>query len=113
MRDGARLYDRAMLNLSADPRTADQQMRAIIFYLTTFGHIDGEFDLSEKTFVRQYIEQLVAHHVHQGAEAFYLIATPPGKPLYDSLGFTTVEEFPIWVAGESEQFGEAEHPHAQ
>lgn len=54
-----------MLNLSADPRTADQQMRAIIFYLTTFGHIDGEFDLSEKTFVRQYIEQLVAHRVHQ------------------------------------------------
>ena len=54
-----------MLNLSAEPRTADEQMRAIIFYLTVFGHIDGEFDLSEQTFVRQYIEQLVTHRVAQ------------------------------------------------
>ncbi len=56
-----------MLTLSADPRTADAQMRAILFYLTTFGHIDGEFDVSEKTFVRNYIEQLVTHRVQSAA----------------------------------------------
>jgi Calcineurin-like phosphoesterase len=56
-----------MLTLSTDPRTADQQMRAILFYLTTFGHIDGEFDVSEKTFVRNYIEQLVTHRVQTAA----------------------------------------------
>jgi hypothetical protein len=56
-------YHVAMLNLSRDPRTADEQMRAIIFYLTTFGHIDGEFDVSEKTFVRSFIERLVSHRV--------------------------------------------------
>jgi hypothetical protein len=56
-----------MLILSTDPRTADQQMRAILFYLTTFGHIDGEFDVSEKTFVRNYIEQLVTHRVKTAA----------------------------------------------
>jgi hypothetical protein len=56
-----------MVNLSADPRTADKQMRAILFYLTTFGHIDGEFDVTEKTFVRNYIEQLVKHRVQTGA----------------------------------------------
>ena len=56
-----------MLNLSTDPRTADQQMRAILFYLTTFGHIDGEFDVSEKKFVRDYIERLVTHRVATSA----------------------------------------------
>ncbi|HLU67555.1 MAG TPA: metallophosphoesterase family protein, partial [Kofleriaceae bacterium] len=30
-----------------------------IFYLTAFGYIDGQFDLSEKTFIRIYIRQLV------------------------------------------------------
>ena len=34
-------------------------MNAIIFYLTAFGYIDGEFDFTEKTFVRIYIRQLV------------------------------------------------------
>src|SRR4029079_5833244 len=32
---------------------------AIIFYLTAFGYIDGNFDFTEKTFVRIYIRQLV------------------------------------------------------
>jgi DnaJ-domain-containing protein 1 len=62
-------YDDSMLNLSVDPRTADQQMRAILFYLTTFGHIDGEFDVSEKKFVRDYIEKLVTHRVETSAGA--------------------------------------------
>jgi hypothetical protein len=56
-----------MLNFSADPELAEKQMRAIIFYLTTFGYIDGEFDASEKSFVRDYIEKLVAHRVKTGA----------------------------------------------
>ena len=34
-------------------------MNAIIFYLTAFGYIDGDFDFTEKTFVRIYIRQLV------------------------------------------------------
>ena len=57
----------AMLELDADPVVADRQMRAVIFYLTTFGHIDGDFDLSEKMFVRTYIRRLVEHRVSQGA----------------------------------------------
>ncbi|MBA2543219.1 MAG: serine/threonine protein phosphatase [Deltaproteobacteria bacterium] len=48
-----------MLTFSADPDTAEQQMNAIIFYLTAFGYIDGNFDFTEKTFVRIYIRQLV------------------------------------------------------
>lgn len=38
-------------------------MRAVIFYMTTFGYIDGDFDESEKSFVRDYIRKLIAHRV--------------------------------------------------
>lgn len=48
-----------MLTFSTDPDVAEQQMHAIIFYMTAFGYIDGEFDRSEKTFVKIYIRQLV------------------------------------------------------
>jgi hypothetical protein len=48
-----------MLQFSNDPDVAEQQMNAIIFYLTAFGYIDGDFDLTEKTFVKIYIRQLV------------------------------------------------------
>ena len=41
----------------------------------------------------------IEHHRGFGATTFYLIATPAGKPLYDSLGFKTVDEFPMWVKG--------------
>jgi Calcineurin-like phosphoesterase len=49
-----------VLTFSTNPDVAEQQMNAIIFYLTAFGYIDGEFDFTEKTFVRIYIRQLVA-----------------------------------------------------
>lgn len=39
----------------------------------------------------------IEHHRRLGATTFYLIASAAGKPLYDSVGFKTVEEFPIWV----------------
>jgi hypothetical protein len=48
-----------MLTFSTNPDVAEQQMNAIIFYLTAFGYIDGEFNFTEKTFVRIYIRQLV------------------------------------------------------
>ena len=48
-----------MLTFSTKPDVAEQQMHAIIFYLTAFGYIDGHFDFTEKTFVRVYIRQLV------------------------------------------------------
>src|ERR1700761_2800628 len=49
-----------MLTFSTKPDVAEQQMNAIIFYLTAFGYIDGEFDFTEKTFVRIYTRQRVA-----------------------------------------------------
>lgn len=58
-----------MPNFSNDPAVADRQMRAIIFYLTTFGHIDGDFDASEKTFVRSYIQSLVEQRVQGAGQA--------------------------------------------
>lgn len=54
------------MKFSTDPTRAEQQMHAIIFYLTTFGYIDGDFDASERTFVRDYIRKLVRHRVDTG-----------------------------------------------
>ena len=53
----------SLLTFSSDGPTADKQMRAVIFYLTTFGYIDGDFDDAERTFVKKYIAELVAHRV--------------------------------------------------
>ncbi len=58
-----------MLRFSDDPQEADKQMRAVIFYLTTFGYIDGDFDASEKAFVRDYISRLVEARVHNAVPA--------------------------------------------
>ena len=49
----------SMLSFSTNPEVAEQQMNAIIFYLTAFGYIDGEFDFTEKTFIKIYIRQLI------------------------------------------------------
>lgn len=48
-----------MLTFSADPHIAEQQMNAIIYYLTAFGYIDGDFDGTERGFVRDFIAKLV------------------------------------------------------
>ncbi len=44
---------------SSDPAVAKQQMLAIVFLLTAFGHMDGKFALSEKRFVQEKIARLV------------------------------------------------------
>lgn len=48
-----------MLTFSDDPRAAEQQMQAIIWYLTAIGHLDGDFDESEREYVRDHVGQLV------------------------------------------------------
>lgn len=55
-----------MLNFSHDPKIAEKQMNAVIFYLTTFGFIDGDFDDAEQAVVEDYIQKLVAHRVETG-----------------------------------------------
>lgn len=52
-----------MIKLSSDPATAEQQIDAIIFYLTTCGYIDNEFDLREKAFIRSYLRKVVTERV--------------------------------------------------
>ena len=39
-----------------------------------------------------------------GNTRFYLIATAPGKPLSDAMGFTTIDDLTIYIAGQSQQF---------
>ena len=52
-----------MLNFSSDPQVAESQMQAVIFLMTTFGYIDGDFDQREKAFVRDRISTLVKARV--------------------------------------------------
>lgn len=54
-----------MMSFSPDPKVAEQQMHAIIYYLTAFGYVDGEFDSSEKGFLRDFIGKLVAGRAEQ------------------------------------------------
>jgi hypothetical protein len=58
-----------MMNFSDDPNLAEQQMHAVIFYLTTFGYIDGDFDAKEKEFVRKYIGDLVSQRADQAMKS--------------------------------------------
>ena len=39
----------------------------------------------------------------EGVERFYLFATAAGRPLYESLGFTTLADDAVWVKGHSTQ----------
>ncbi|MFO0762118.1 MAG: metallophosphoesterase family protein [Byssovorax sp.] len=48
-----------MLTFSTDPEAAEQQMRAVIFYLTAFGYVDGELDATEKRYVRDFAGKIV------------------------------------------------------
>jgi hypothetical protein len=56
-----------MLTFSTNPDTAERQMQALLFYLTTFGYIDGDFDATEKAFVHEYLGKLVRHRIDTGA----------------------------------------------
>ncbi len=52
-----------MLNFSDEPAVAEQQMQAVLFFMVTFGYIDGDFDAAEKEFVRKQIRGLVEARV--------------------------------------------------
>jgi hypothetical protein len=54
-----------MMTFSPDPAIAKKQMLAIIFYLTAFGHMDGEFHPTERWFVRDYVAKLVAERMRE------------------------------------------------
>lgn len=67
-----------MLRLSKDPDQARREMDALIFYLTTFSYIDGEFDPGEVTFIREVIKEVVEHRI---ASFGYDPASPQGQAL--------------------------------
>jgi hypothetical protein len=74
-----------MLTFSHDPHLAEQQMAALIFYLTAFGYVDGNFDFTEKVFVRLQIRQLVTAR----AEA----AMPLTSPQERAVAAEVIEKF--------------------
>lgn len=56
-----------MMSFCSDPRESEKQVQAIIYYLVTFGYIDGDFDHSERDFIKDYIVQIVDHKLEQNA----------------------------------------------
>lgn len=55
-----------MLRFSTDPSVAERQMEALIFSLTTFGYIDGDFDDAERGLIKETIRGLVERRVDTG-----------------------------------------------
>jgi len=53
-----------VIALADAPELAAEQLRAIIYYLTTLAYVDGEYHDHERRFVAQRIHKLVANHVH-------------------------------------------------
>jgi uncharacterized tellurite resistance protein B-like protein len=57
-----------MINFSSDAHIAEDQMRALIYYLVAFAYIDADFDPAEKQFIRDHISALVAWRAEAGME---------------------------------------------
>jgi GNAT superfamily N-acetyltransferase len=53
---------------------------------------------------RRLLGTALARQAAEGAARAYLVATPPGEPLYAAMGFRTVELLRMWVEGDSAQF---------
>ena len=54
---------------------------------------------------RALLDYTIAYHGERGAKLFYLLATEAGKPLYKRIGFETITEGAVWMAGHSTQVG--------
>ncbi len=46
---------------------------------------------------RALLNYVIAYHCQRGADLFYLVATPAGKPLYDRVGFQTMTQAEVRV----------------
>jgi GNAT superfamily N-acetyltransferase len=52
------------------------------------------------------LTEVLAQHRAAGARLFYLAASEAGYPLYQRVGFRTVETMTLWIAGD------ADHAHS-
>jgi GNAT superfamily N-acetyltransferase len=50
---------------------------------------------------RALLTRVIERFRDDGVERFYLLATPAGQPLYESIGFQTLADYAIWIPGES------------
>jgi uncharacterized tellurite resistance protein B-like protein len=72
-----------MLTFSTDPRVAEDQMHAVIFYLTAFGYIDGDFDSREKGFIQDKIRSIVSERAAASRASFADLSSAAATELVD------------------------------
>ena len=61
-----------MLRFSTDPAVAERQMDALVFSLTTFGYIDGDFDEAEKGLILDTIRGLVERRAQSSLSRIFM-----------------------------------------
>ena len=62
-----------MVTFSADPDEALREMEGVLYYLTAFGYIDGEFDRSEKEYIEEFILTLAESYEEDRARRDKLV----------------------------------------
>jgi len=60
-------------------------------------------DAQGKGYGKVLLSQVMARYRDAGVEAFFLGATPAGRPLYEKLGYREVARAQVWVRGETSQ----------
>jgi N-acetylglutamate synthase-like GNAT family acetyltransferase len=55
-------------------------------------------------FGHHLLEHALSVQADEGASSAYLLATAAGEPLYEHLGFATIERVAVWVKGTSSEF---------
>ena len=62
-----------MVTFSADPDEALREMEGVLYYLTAFCYIDGEFDRSEKEYIEEFILTLAESYEEDRARRDKLV----------------------------------------
>ena len=101
-----RLYDSPAIDTCVAERDGEVLSSVTV---TRHGNVVGVWAMGTKAAAqgqgigRALLSTVMASEREAGAEAFYLGATPAGRPLYERLGYRTVFSAEVWVRGETNQ----------
>lgn len=88
-----------MFYLSPYADVAERQLSALIYYLTAFGLVDGDFDHTEKSFVREYVRKLLEQ---QAAEQMLFVPDEERRRVVDeklAVHYQTIDDIEQDILG--------------